>query len=278
MILTRLRTALARLRPPPSIATPPGGGPRRAPATVEEMLPPPDDDSVGVGDFRAIGLAFVEELRRSCDLAPHHHLLDVGCGIGRVAIPLTQYLSSEGRYEGFDPVLRSIRHCRERITPSYPNFHFELADLYNKQYNPRGRFKDSDYRFPYPDRTFDVVFAVSVFTHLLPAGAERYIAESARVLKRDGRFLATYFLLNDASKEAIEAGKSTLSLPVRGEGHRVQVPEFPEAAVGYDEDVVMGLYRKCGLALKQAAGYGVWSGRAPSDYGGYQDLLVATPR
>jgi SAM-dependent methyltransferase len=245
------------------------------PATVDEMLPPAGGFSVGMGDFKAIGQSFVEELRRSCDLAPDHHVLDVGCGTGRIAIPLTQYLSADGRYEGFDPVREAVRHCRRRISPSYPNFRFQLADLYNRNYSPWGRFRDSEYRFPYEDGAFDVVFAVSVFTHLLPAGAERYVQETARVLKPGGHFLATFFLLNEASGQAVEAGRSTIPLPARYEVHRVSEPDVPEAAVAFDEAFVMDLFARYGLKLKQPPGYGTWSGRSPSGYGGYQDLLVA---
>ena len=246
------------------------------PLTVDQMLPRPGAFSVGEGDFKAIGLGIVEELKHSCQLAPHHHVLDVGCGIGRVAIPLTQYLSHEGRYEGFDPVRKAIAHCRKRVTPSYPNFQFQVADLYNKNYNPRGRFKDFEYRFPCPDGAFDLVFAVSVFTHLLPAGSERYVAESVRVLKPGGHFFATYFLLNEASMEPLEAGKSTLSFSTGSGAYRVHLPENPEAAVAYDERFIIDLYRRNGLELKHPAGYGSWSGRPASGYGGYQDLLVAT--
>jgi SAM-dependent methyltransferase len=253
----------------------PAGVPDRK-ASVEEMLPPPDGFSVGQGDFQAIGLALVEELKRSCGLAPHHHVLDVGCGTGRIAIPLTQYLSAEARYEGFDPVREAVRHCRRRITPSYPNFRFQLADLYNKNYSPWGRYRDSEYRFPYEDGAFDVVFATSVYTHLLPAGAERYLRETARVLKPGGRFLATFFLLNETSTEAVESGRSTIPLPARYDVYRVTDPQVPEAAVAYDESYVMSLYARHGLKLQSPPGYGSWSGRPPSVYDGYQDLLVAT--
>ena len=271
---SRLRDWRARLAD--AVERPPAVRTGAARATVDEMMPPADGFSVGNGDFKAIGLAFAEELKRSCGLLPHHHVLDVGCGTGRIAIPLTQYLAPEGRYEGFDPAREAVRHCRRKISPSYPNFRFQLADLYNKNYSPWGRFKDSEYGFPYPDGAFDVVFAVSVFTHLLPAGTGRYLQEIARVLKPGGRFLATFFLLNEASTESVEAGHSTIPLPGRYELHRVAVPDVPEAAVAYDEAFVMGLYARYGLKLKQPAAYGSWSsGRPPSGYAGYQDLVVA---
>lgn len=275
MIRRRLASFVDRIQLPEWIALPQRRGDPSRPATVEEMFPRRGLFSVGTGDFKAIGLGVLAELKVSCDLAPHHHVLDVGCGTGRIAIPLTQYLSREGRYEGFDPVARAIRHCDARITPSYPNFRFQVADLYNETYNPAGRIKDSEYRFPYPDASFDLAFAVSVFTHLLPEGAERYVAESARVLKPGGHFFATWFLLNAESRAAVAEGKSTITLVAQSGVHQVHSTRKPEAAVAYDEAFVLGLYEKHGLALKVPPGHGLWSGRAPSGYGGYQDLLVA---
>ena len=46
----------------------------------------------------------------------------------------------QGRYEGIDVVPRGIEWCRQAITPRYPNFRFQVADLYNRHYNPAGRF------------------------------------------------------------------------------------------------------------------------------------------
>lgn len=62
----------------------------------------------------------------------------MGCGIGRMAIPLTEYLSEEGSYEGFDVVRRGVKWCQENITTRCPNFRFRLADVYNELTIPRG--------------------------------------------------------------------------------------------------------------------------------------------
>ena len=45
----------------------------------------------------------------------------------------------------------------------------------------------------YPDATFDLIYAFSVFTHLAPAGQTFWIAELTRVLKPGGcLFLTTH--------------------------------------------------------------------------------------
>lgn len=64
-------------------------------------------------------------------------MLDVGSGIGRMARPLTKFLTS-GSYVGIDIVPRGIEWCQRHITSRYPNFTFQHADVYNKEYNPTG--------------------------------------------------------------------------------------------------------------------------------------------
>lgn len=249
----------------------------RIPATVDEMLPPADLYDVGSGDFITIGRGLADALihHPSCSLRPHESVLDIVCGVGRVAIPLTQYLSAEGRYEGFDVVPRAIAHCRAKITPSYPNFRFVCADVSNSFYNPTGRALASSYRFPYPDESFDVAFAWSVFTHLLPGPSEHYMLEAARVLRRGGRFLATFFLIDDEARKHMEAGRSSVSF--RHPYSRdcwVGLPDKPEAVVSYSETSVRGLYAKVGLRLKEPIAWGNWSGRSILGTG-FQDQIIA---
>src|ERR687892_593067 len=83
-------------------------------------------------------------------LQPDERVLDVGCGIGRMARPLAGYLSSEGSYDGFDVNRDGIAWCRRRYR-RHANFRFEVADLFNARYNPRGAQRADEYRFPYDD-------------------------------------------------------------------------------------------------------------------------------
>jgi hypothetical protein len=50
----------------------------------------------GPESFEAIANAHIEHLERAIGLNPDHFVLEIGCGIGRDAIPLTSILSPRG--------------------------------------------------------------------------------------------------------------------------------------------------------------------------------------
>jgi Methylase involved in ubiquinone/menaquinone biosynthesis len=78
--------------------------------------PPPENVFVGDGDYRAIGAEFLGHFVRLGGLKPSDRVLDIGCGIGRMAVPLTQYLDSDAVYEGIDPVGEGIAWCTKTIS------------------------------------------------------------------------------------------------------------------------------------------------------------------
>ena len=53
-----------------------------------------------------------------------------------------------------------------------------------------------EYRFPFPDASFDFVFTVSLFTHLLPAATWQFLTETGRVLRAGGRGLLSAWILD----------------------------------------------------------------------------------
>jgi SAM-dependent methyltransferase len=197
-------------------------------------------------------------LIREANLAATHHVLDIGCGCGRIARPLTRYLSGEGRYDGLDLRRPVIEWCRQAYA-SYPNFHFHVADIRSSRYNPEGHELASTYELPFEDGRFDFVFLGSVFTHMLADGVSNYLREISRVIKHSGLCLATFFLLDPISTSNIEAGLTTprFAFGFGPDGCRIDVQDIPEAAIAYPEEFIRALYRRNRLAIK-VIGHGEW--------------------
>jgi len=237
-----------------------------------DPLVPPRKLVFGIGGDLHVGERFLGWFKDLAALTPEESVLDVGCGVGRAALPLTRYLSARGRYDGFDIMRPNIAWCKKAITPRFPNFQFQYVDLWNREYNPRGKLSAGSFRFPYPDATFDFAFLTSVFTHLMPGDAAHYIAELGRVLKPGGRCLATFFLLNDESTAFVAEGKSKFTLePLEGV-HRIFSRTVPETAVAFLESFVEKCATEAGLTLERPIRYGLWSGR--ETWFDYQDVVI----
>jgi ubiquinone/menaquinone biosynthesis C-methylase UbiE len=228
---------------------------------------------VGEGDFKSVGEAYAKWIIELAGLTKSDRILDVGCGIGRMAVPLIAYLDEKGVYEGFDIVAEGIDWCDKNITRKYPNFRFRVADIYNKQYNPRGKVASSEYVFPYEDRYFDIVFLGSVFTHMRPKDTTHYIREIGRVLKVGGRCFVTFFLLNAESQERIGSGRSSLDFRYPLDSCLTIDKRTPERAVGYQESAVREMLGRENMVVIEPVRYGSWSGK--NGCLGYQDIVIA---
>jgi SAM-dependent methyltransferase len=241
---------------------------------IGDLAPPEALANAVGGTFRETGREFLRYFVEIGGLQPHHRVLDVGCGVGRMAVPLMEYLDANGRYEGFDVMPNLIRWCQEEITPRDSRFRFRHVDLHNPTYNPGGGTAAADHRFPYADASFDFVILTSVFTHMRPEGVRRYLAEIARVLAPAGRCFATFFLLNAESLALIRAGLSPyFRFAHLHDGFRANDRDLPENAVAYDEEQVRGWYGECGLAWVGSPAYGHWCTRLNGL--SLQDIVVA---
>src|SRR5262249_23674748 len=118
-------------------------------------------------------------LRVYAGLGSTSSVLDIGCGLGRIAFPL-RYVLNGAPYLGFDVNHEYVAFLQERFTRAYPNFRFVWADIKSSSYNSGGTVDGSKYRFPCDDASRDVAFAASIFTHMTPESTRNYFRETAR--------------------------------------------------------------------------------------------------
>lgn len=230
------------------------------------------DGTPSIEDFKANGQEFLRHFVELADLKPHERVLDVGSGMGRKTLPLTTYLNSQGGYEGFDIAKLGVRWTRRKIGRKYPNFNFTHADIHNPAYNKRGRIKASEFRFPYPDASFDFVVLGSVFTHMLPADVNHYLNEIGRVLKPGGRAMISYFLINPESRKLMKQPDSTFNYRKK-DGYYTAHEHTDEGAIAYDEAKILRWYDEAGMKLYKPIQYGAWCGR--KQHLSFQDLIIS---
>ncbi|MBU2091223.1 MAG: class I SAM-dependent methyltransferase, partial [Alphaproteobacteria bacterium] len=229
---------------------------------------------VGDGDFDAIGREFLWNLIHHAGLQPGERVLDIGCGVGRLALPLTAFLDSDtGSYIGFDVAARAIRWCQDEISSRHANFSFHAVDLRHPLYNPGGALDPLSFVFPVETAGVDLAAAISVFTHLPPDVMGQYLRQVRRSLAPGGRFFCTAFLLDDEVRARLRAGKCRI--PFRAdapgfwqEGH----VDHPGAAIAVDLDWFLRAAAQAGLVPAGPVLRGHW----PDDSGGegFQDMCV----
>jgi SAM-dependent methyltransferase len=236
-------------------------------------IPPSERRFVGDGDFLAVGVEFLQWFVRVGGLTPDQRVLDLGCGIGRMALPLTQFLET-GTYDGVDIAAIGIEWCQENIASRYENFRFQRLDFAHPIYNPAGSARTVDAHLPFGDGAFDFAFMTSVLTHLEAEDIRAYARELRRVLAPGGRLFVTAFMLNGPAREGLVARRGALPFDGMGAGPKLYAyPDNPSAAVSYDEDYLLSIFLEFGLRRRRPAIYGRWSGRLTPGLS-FQDINI----
>lgn len=236
------------------------------------LVPPKGKIFIGSGDFLKIGNQFFQYFKHYGNLTPDSSVLDIGCGIGRMAVPFTGYLSPNGKYEGFDIVKSGIEWCAKNITSRYPNFHFKLIPLQNDLYIDGKLEKAANLKFPYENNSFDFVFLTSVFTHMLEDDVTNYISEIHRVLKDDSICFATFFILDEESESVMNAGGKK-QFNFHYTNYSLMDDQLKEANVAYRKDFLFENLKKHNFEVSKFI-RGNWSGLQSEEINEHQDILI----
>lgn len=124
------------------------------------------------GEFDTFGVLLREALIYH-GLKKKDYLIDVGCGSGRLAKPLLEYL--EGKYLGIDVVPELLAYARKLVPRQ--DWQFQIA---------------SGLKIPENDKEADMVCFFSVLTHLLHEESFVYLREAKRVLKPGGKIVLSF--------------------------------------------------------------------------------------
>lgn len=159
----------------------------------------------------------VDRLLRWYDPAkPGTKMLDWGCGNGRLPMGLVNSYPMLD-YTGIDVIKPVIEFCNKAFKPWGKFYKFIHVDVKNSRYWSIGSVAPRNFRLPFKDGEFDVVFCNSLFTHTGDLDvADNFIHEAHRVIKPDGMLIATW-IIRDA-------------------------PDYSEAVTVYTERMVRLLY------------------------------------
>jgi SAM-dependent methyltransferase len=242
----------------------------------KKMLPPTGLIYTGGGDFERMGQEIVGRLVSKHGLQAHYHVLDIGSGIGRVAVPLTAVLK-QGKYCGFDVVKRGVDWCVKNISVAFPNFEFKYVPLHNDLYRSAGASPEV-FTFPYPDHTFDFAIANSLFTHMMPAEVERYYEELNRVLKPGGKCYATFFTVPSTNHERFTSNSDFCFKVVRPH-YRLMDENVTAANIAFEEPYLFSELIKPQHFDIEYRSYGYWSNESKQGTcEEFQDIIVAVKK
>ena len=177
-------------------------------------------------DFVAAAIRDVALLQRHAQLTRTSRLLDWGCGAGRLAVGVKQALGHVRDYHGVDVQPKLLTWAADHLTDEHTRF--TLVDQRNERYNPDGV---ADFAIPADSGSVDVLYAYSVFSHMLEADVRGYAATIARILAPQGRAVMTAFV-EDGVLDCEENPPGYGPLSWKGRLHCVRFDRaFFEAAV-----------------------------------------------
>jgi len=231
---------------------------------------------VGGGDPVVVGAHNFTSIVENLPLRRNDVVLDFGCGIGRTSVYLAEFLNEGGQVIGSDIVPGQIQFCREQFANSFQNATFYCVQSRNIQYETLINATtdatptiDEETFFLKHREVFDVIVALSVFTHFDPSMAAHFFENLRDVTKRGGHLFLTWFLDHPGNPAQF------LELPAQlNAGENFSDPAGTLLFALFSPALVAELAASVGLLIERIS-YGTWRGWPGTLKGQhYQDIVI----
>ena len=210
-----------------------------------------------------------EEIFKKFKINSNTSLLEIGCGCGKAAIPLSRIIE-KGIYVGVDVNLESITWLKNNFVEN-DNFRFELINPSNNYYSEDfEEHKINNFKLDLQDKTIDLAFGFSVFTHLIKRDIEIYLSEIYMVFKQDGLIFFTSFIIDEFFYSYREKEQKFLSVK-RNEQNYFQAYKGQDFFCGFELDVYFEMFRNAGFNLVSFE-LGTWADKPGATK--YQDRFL----
>ncbi len=231
----------------------------------DKLIPPRGLIYTGSGDFIKAGLDWATFFKLH-GLQVHDSFLDIGSGIGRIALGLTSV--HKGKYEGFEAMQVGAEWCKKNITPKFPNFHFQHIHLHNDLYNSDG-LDAASFVYPYKEDAFNFACSISVFSHMIDSEVDNYLKESSRVMQAGGVLVATFFVLH----AGMEQKNKAFSFKYDKGHYALMNDKVVSANVAFNKDWLVSRMKAHGFVVEHYL-QGYWSGFQQMERLAFQDIFV----
>ncbi|HVH81363.1 MAG TPA: class I SAM-dependent methyltransferase [Stellaceae bacterium] len=203
---------------------------------------------------------------------PWFSLLDIGCGAGRYAPFLDQFIPNLD-YLGVDIWKEGIDWAQQAMSAVRPNLRFALLEQNS------GYAAERAYALPVTTGSADAAIAMSLFTHLDPAAVLAYFREVARVLASDGVAIATFFVLDEASRATAESAAAQIGFPIKKMAGYWYYGRGGYLDIYYEEAIIREIMQEAGpepIELRRGTWYR--PGTGGQIFGTHQDTFLLRVR
>ena len=152
----------------------------------------PTSSSAPLLSFPGQSVRKARQLQRLLNIQPGDHLVDIGCGNGRVPIGFAMD-NFHIQYTGVEVIKGCVDFCKLAFEDA-DEFTFHHLDIRNSRYNPHGKIQ-SKITYPIESDYADFVIFSSVFSHIVDLDQiSQMLDEAYRILKPDAICYCTWFL------------------------------------------------------------------------------------